>query len=613
YGDFDLSLIRSFPNFSFSINDVSVIGENEFKDDTLAYIKNFRFTLDLMTVLKSEKYKILAVILNEADINAVVNKDGKANWDIVKTSNEKTPESTENSRFSLEIKKYEINNSNIVYDDQQGKTFASISNLNFSGSGDVSTDIYDFITKTEIEALTVKSGAITYLNAAKIKGDNTISIDSKSNKYSFAKNEIDVNDLGLLFDGFVQINKDDYNLDVKFASKEATFKSILSLIPAVYKNDFANVKTAGTLKLDGNVKGIYTDNTYPAFNLDLQVASAMFQYPSLPTAVNNINIDAKISKEQGDLNKTFINVQKLHAEIGSDPIDARISVSTPISDPNVDLTLKGRLNLADVPKFYPIEDLNKISGLLVADLSFKGKQSDIEKKNYTAVKAAGTLSVTNLVYDSKAAPMPVNVSTVQMTFNPQNITLGSFAAKIGKSDFSANGSLDNYIAYLFNNGALHGNLNLTSNVLNVGEFLSKDTTTKTQTATAESEKYFQVPANIDFALNAKFGKIFYDKLELDNAKGQVSVKDETITLNNIYAELLGGNATIDASYSTAKSATPKVTFAYDIKNFDFQKTYQFVDMAPKLAPIIKYVQGNFSSDLKGSGSLKEDMSVDYNS
>lgn len=612
YGDVDLSLIRSFPNFSFSVDDLSVIGINEFKGDTLAYFKNFNFTIDVMSVWKKETYKILAVGLVEPKIRMIRNKEGKANWDIAKPTDQTKTTATQEEAFSMEVKKYAIENGNLVFDDQQGKTFVSINNLNFSGKGDASLDLYDFVTHTDIAALTYRSGAISYLNEAKIKGDNTLSVDEKNQKYSFVKNEINVNDMGLLFDGFVQFVQDtNYNLDIKFQAKEASFKSILSLIPAVYKKDFANIKTSGTLKLAGDVKGLYSAETYPAFNLDLQVGNASFQYPDLPTAVSNININANVKKAQGSLDKTLINVQKLHADIGSEPIDARIFVSTPISDPNVDLAVKGKLNLANVPKFYPIEDLNKISGLLLADLTFKGRQSDIEKKNFTAVKAAGNLDVTNLVYDSKSTPMPVNVSRMQMKFNPQNIALENLSAKIGKSDYFASGSLNNYIAYLFNNGALQGNLNLNSTFFDANEWLKTDSTT-TQTAKTESEKYFQVPANIDFDLNAKFGKILYDKLELSNAKGQVKVKDETIYLNDLFAELLGGNATISATYSTAKSTTPKVTFAYDIKKFDFQKTYQFVGMAAKLAPIIKYVQGSFSSDLKGSGSLKEDMSVDYN-
>jgi hypothetical protein len=611
YGSFDLSLIRSFPNFSFSIDDVSVAGIGEFKGDTLAYIKNFRFTLDIMTVINKEKYKILQVILTEPKIHALVTKDGKANWDIAKPSTDKTTTSSESSNFAFQINKYAIEKGDIVYEDLKGKTYASVQDLDFSGSGDVTSDVYDFITKTDIASLTYRSGAVAYLSAAKIKADNTIKIDQKNSRYTFANNEINVNDLGLLFDGFVKLNKDNYDLDVKFKSKATTFKSILSLIPAIYQKDFADIKTSGNLKLDGFVKGLYSEFAYPGFGLNLNVSNAMFQYPSLPTAVNNINIDAKITKEQGPLDKTLVNIQKLHADIGTDPIDARIFVSTPISDPNIDMNLKGRLNLANVPKLYPMKDLKTLTGLLVADLTFKGRKSDLDKKNYNAVKAAGNLSVTNMVYDSKETPMPLNVSDIKMTFNPQNITLNNLAAKIGKSDYQANGSLENYMAYAFNKGALQGKLNLNSNNLDLNEWLkpgeSNTTTTKT-----ESEKYFQVPANIDFDANAKFGKVLYDKLTLSNVRGNVQVKNEQISMNNLYADLLGGNATIGATYNTANSSIPKVNFNYDIKNFDFQETYKFVGMAEKLAPVMKYVQGNFSSNLKGAGSLKEDMSVDYN-
>lgn len=612
YGSFDLSLLRSFPNFSFSIDDVSVAGIGEFKGDTLAYIKNFRFTLDIMTVINKEKYKILQVILTEPKIHALVTKDGKANWDIAKPSTDKTTTTSESSNFAFQINKYAIEKGDIVYEDLKGKIYASVQDLDFSGSGDVTTDVYDFITKTEIASLTYRSGAVAYLSAAKIKADNTVKIDQKNSKYTFANNEINVNDLGLLFDGFVKLNKDNYDLDVKFKSKATTFKSILSLIPAIYSKDFADIKTSGNLKLDGFVKGLYSEFAYPGFGLNLNVSNAMFQYPSLPTAVNNINIDAKITKEQGPLDKTLVNIQKLHADIGTDPIDARIFVSTPISDPNIDMNLKGRLNLANVPKLYPMKDLKTLTGLLVADLTFKGRKSDLDKKNYNAVKAAGNLSVTNMVYDSKETPMPLNVSDIKMTFNPQNITLNNLSAKIGKSDYQANGSLENYMAYAFNKGALQGKLNLNSNNLDLNEWLKPGESNTTTAPKTESEKYFQVPANIDFDANAKFGKVLYDKLTLSNVRGNVQVKNEQISMNNLYADLLGGNATIGATYNTANSSIPKVNFNYDIKNFDFQETYKFVGMAEKLAPVMKYVQGNFSSNLKGAGSLKEDMSVDYN-
>lgn len=620
YGDFSLSLIHSFPNFSFSINDLSVVGIDSFKGDTLVYVKNFNFTVDLMSVIKGEKYKLLALNLTDLTANAIVNYDGKANWDIMKKkAGSDKAEPAQSTNFDLEIKKYKIENGDITYDDRQGNSYASIHDLDFEGSGNVTESLYDFITKTSIAELTYKSGAVAYLNKAKLNADMAISVDNVNSKYTFRENTISLNDLALQFDGFVQTKTEATNLDVKFKSKQTEFKSILSLIPAVYKKDFDKVKTSGSLGLEGMVKGEMKGESYPAFNLDLKVNNGMFQYPDLPVAVKNIAIAAKVTKPQGGLDFTVVDISKLHFDAGADPVDARINVKTPISDPNVVANITGRMNLANVPKFYPIEGLKTISGLLNLNLDFAGRKSDIDKKNYAAIKAAGNLKVTNLVYDTKETPMPVRVMDMGMTFNPQNVTLTSFSSVIGKSDFNATGTLDNFMAYAFGKGDLTGSINLRSSQFDANEWLAKDnsaaatTTEKSKTADTAKAEYFKVPAHIDFTANSQIGKILYEKIVLDNVKGQIIIRDEAINLNNLFANLLGGNATISAKYDTRAKSHPDVTFSYAINNFDFQQTYKAVGMSEKLAPVIKYVQGNFSSDLKGDGRLNPDMSVDYNS
>lgn len=619
YADFDLSLIRSFPNFSFSLNDLSVVGVDAFKGDTLLAVKNFNFTVDLMSVINGTQYKLLALNLIDPHVNAIVNYDGKANWDIAKSTGDSKAESTGSGSFALEIKKYKIENGYITYDDRKGNSFASISDLDFEGSGNVTDAAYDFATKTQIAELTYKSGAVAYLSKAKLDATVNINVDNANSKYTFNENSIGLNDLGLQFDGFIQTKKEATALDVKFKSKQTEFKSILSLIPAVYKKDFDKIKTSGSLALDGFVKGEMKGEDYPGFGLNLKVNNGMFQYPDLPVGVKNIFIAANVAKPQGALDLAVVDVSKLHLEAGTDPIDGRMNVRTPVSDPNVTATVNGRMNLANVPKFYPIEGLKTITGLLSLNLDFKARQSDLENKRYEAIKAAGNLKVANLVYDTKDLPMPVRVMDMQMTFNPQNVELNSFSSAIGKSDFNATGTLGNFMAYAFGKGDLVGTLNLRSAQFDANEWLSKDDATSTAKPAATSApdtaktEYFKVPAHISFTANSQIGKILYDKIVLENVKGQIVIKDEAINLNNLFANLLGGNATISAVYDTKAKQHPDVTFTYDINNFDFQKTYQMVGMSEKLAPVIKYVQGNFSSDLKGGGKLNPDMSVDYNS
>lgn len=622
YGDFSLSLIKSFPNFSFSLNDLSVVGIGEFNKDTLAYIPNFNFTVDLMTVIKGEQYKVLALNVTDPTINAKVSYTGKANWDIVKPSKDAaSTESDGSTEFNIEIKKVTIENGNITYDDKKGNMYASLRDLDFEGSGDVTQDIYDLVTNTSIAELTYKSGAVAYLSKAKLKADINLQVDNKNSKYTFKENSVDLNDLGLQFDGFVALpDTTRTDLDVKFKSKKTEFKSILSLIPAVYAKDFDKVKTSGSLNLEGFVKGMLKGESYPAFGLDLKVNNAMFQYPDLPVAVRDINIIANVDKPQGGLDLTVVDIPKLHLLAGSDPIDGKINVRTPVSDPNVNATVNGKVDLANVPKLVPMEGLKQMAGLLVLNLNFKGRMSDVDNKRYDAIQASGNAKVTGLVYDSKDVPMAVKVSDMAMTFNPQNITLSNLQAIIGKSDFNANGTLDGFMGYFFGKGNLSGALNLRSNNLDVNQFLAKDdkaassttTSTTTTTNTGQSE-YFKVPANIDFVANSQINKITYDNIVLTNVKGDIIVRDEAIDLRDLFANVLGGNATISAKYDTKGKDKPDVTFAYDINNFDFQQTYKTVGMAEKLAPVMKYIQGNFSSDLKGEGRLNSDMSVDYES
>ena len=51
FGKFDLTIIKSFPNLTFCLNDSSILGINEFEGDTLAYIKELDVKLNIWDVI----------------------------------------------------------------------------------------------------------------------------------------------------------------------------------------------------------------------------------------------------------------------------------------------------------------------------------------------------------------------------------------------------------------------------------------------------------------------------------------------------------------------------------------------------------------------------------
>ena len=79
FGNFDLTLISSFPDFKFTLNKLSLVGINDFAGDTLIATDKLMLNINLMSVIKGEQYKINSIVLEHPTILAKVLKDGKAN------------------------------------------------------------------------------------------------------------------------------------------------------------------------------------------------------------------------------------------------------------------------------------------------------------------------------------------------------------------------------------------------------------------------------------------------------------------------------------------------------------------------------------------------------
>lgn len=607
FGEFDLTLFSSFPDFRFKIQDVSVVNVEPFAGDTLAFIKQLAFDLNIKSVISGGPYQINSVIIDDSKISAIVMHDGKANWDIAKPSADtaKAVASSEPTKFNVKLKSLKINHSNITYNDMQGNMSAVIKDLNYTLSGDFTQDNFVLSNLLEISETSVNSGGVGYLTKAKVGFKADLDMNMPNMKFTFKENELSLNDLGFSFDGFVEMPKEDIAMDLKFAAKQTEFKSILSLIPSVYSKDFVSVKTEGKLKLDGFAKGTMhsekdsTKNTYPSFEVNLAIAKAMFKYPSLPKSVNDINIDVHVENKQNYLDATVIDVNKFHLNMAGNPIDMWAHVKTPISDPSVSAEIKGIVNLVSVKEFIPLEKGDAMSGIIKADISAAGRMSSLDRKEYDKFKLAGTLEIDKMNYKSSTLPYEVLLNVMKLNFTNQFVELTSFDALLGKSDIKAQGKIDNFMQYIFKDSLIAGNFSIQSNLLNLNELMSSSSssTTSTKTDTA-AMSVAEVPGNIDFVLNANFTKVLYDNLQIDNMAGNIVVRKKKVDMTNLKMDVLGGAVILNGYYETTNLKKPTVSMNFKVDNFDIQKTFNAFNTVQKIAPIGKYAQGMFTATLE---------------
>ncbi len=717
FKDADISILRSFPNLTLTLNDLSVIGQGEFKDLALYKAKETALTIDIKSAMnaKDGPISVKKIRLDQPQINILVLPQGKANYDVTKETEAK--ENTE-TKFNMDLEAYEINDGHFVYDDRSINYFMEMEHLNHSGKGHFTESVFDLVTESKMDALTLKYGGMAYLSKVKTHLDATFNIDTKNSKYTLKDNDLTLNNLKILADGFIQLlPKDVMKMDMTFKAPGNQFKDLLSILPAAYVKDFDQVKSSGSFALNGFIKGdMGPDDEFPAMKFDIDIKNGNVQYPDLPMGISGINLKTKIKKSQGDLNKLVVDIPTFRMKVGKDPIEGHLRLSNAMVDPNIDTKIKGIINLANFAKAWPMEGVKSMSGIINADIVLKAALSQLENGDYENVNMDGLMSIKEMVYDADDMPK-VQIRQANMSFSPKYVDVPDFDMRLGKSDLKGSARIDNILAYISPKKTMKGTMNITSNNFDVNEWMSTEETPATASVESTEEKPFDrfdfdmvakmgtitydaytlknfvfkghatsqkakinnlsmnigdsdlagkgeltnlfgylfgnqtlrgdlfltsnylnvnqfmeepakggqtndaptessvflVPDNMDININGKFKKVKYEDYLLTGVDGDIKMADNKMVFNDFVAGFLGGKMALDGEYNTQDNTSPKFDFNYALQQMKFKKIYAAMVTFQKLAPVAKFIDGIFNTKLHLNGVLGEDMMPDLSS
>ncbi len=266
--------------------------------------------------------------------------------------------------------------------------------------------------------LNVVYDGIRYLKNASLVVDMDVDADLKNSVYTLRDNTFNLNNLNLKFDGTVAMpNDSDMVFNLKYGLDKADFKSILSLVPAIYMKDYQNIKTSGDLKLKGIVEGTYNEKSMPNVSLSMQVENGMFKYPDLPKSADHIGLDINLFFDGVQNDNSTVDVNKFHIELGGNPVDMTLNIKTPVSDMHVNGNLNMDLNLSTINDIIPL-DSTTLTGEIKANLDFMGSMSDIDKQEYEKFKANGNMMIKDFVYRSPDLPKELSIIDAIFCFLP---------------------------------------------------------------------------------------------------------------------------------------------------------------------------------------------------
>ncbi len=427
---------------------------------------------------------------------------------------------------------------------------------------------------------------------------------------------LDINQLKVQLDSlYFDVNKDKLSAILKsegFGKKINISTKIKSKIDLKTLSDalqIPNMKITGNLDTDIVSKGIYNteEKKFPITKGYFNLSNGSLKTTYYPKPIEKINFKADLNCPTSDFKDASLKIAPATFTFENESFTLNASFKD-FSDLNYDVQAKGIINLAPIYKVFAQKGLD-LNGIIKADVSLIGKQSDASKGKYQNLKNSGTIDLTNIQTTSDFLPKPFLIEKGLFTFNQEKMNFADFRGKYGISDITMNGYVLNVINfYLSDKETLKGNFSLQSNYLNINEFMPTETTKSEETSTSTAVSgVIEIPTNLDVNIKTLAKKVTYDDLVIENLGGIIQMQNGVASLKNGTLGIIGATANMNGTYKN--EGNEKAYFDYNIKanDFDVKRAYNEIKLFKEIVTAAENAEGIISIDYAIKGVLNNQM------
>ncbi|MEY3243479.1 MAG: hypothetical protein RIR11_4918 [Bacteroidota bacterium] len=303
---------------------------------------------------------------------------------------------------------------------------------------------------------------------------------------------------------------------------------------------------------------------------------------------------------QSEFSPQKVTVSNFTGKIGKSDISANANIDNVLAYFSTNKTMKGTLSFSS-----NLLDANEMMGTEPATTTTVPNDvpADTEKAfDRWDFNVDGKIG--QLLYED------YKINDMRMTghFLPNKMSISDFGLKMGESDLSGNGQIDNAWNYLFDNQTVVGTINLRSTYFDLNQFMTDEPAPAGQPPVEMG--VIPVPENMDMTINADFAKVKYTNMDLNGLNGAIVVKDRTANLKDCTATVLGGMVGLTGAYNTQDLSKPLFNMDMAMQDFSFKNAFLQFETVKKLAPVAQLMDGKFNTTLSMSGLLGKDMMPD---
>lgn len=597
-GKIKVTALDEFPNLSIVFSDVYVEDSHPEKD-TLLVAQRISFRLNPLDVWNGV-YDVKGLTIENSFTRLYINAIGRTNYDILKPS-----EQPGSDAISFNLKDVVLKNTRVSYIDDETDLDHLFSGENIVASIEVTGDMYRILAAGDVTTHRIGVSKRQFLVNKTFLAEARIDYDDE-NKVVTIKPSI----LGLgqaVFDitgtySFRERNQ----IDLLAEGKNTDIQTILALMPRDFSGQFQKYQSDGDVYFTAKVKGEISRERDPLLSVTFGCSNATLFHPDLNTRITSANLEGSFATASfSSLAGAELFLRKVHGELNGKQFDANFSLQD-FEHPYVNLAFKGELDATSILQFYPVPELNSVSGAVRADISFSGEIDNLRKKETAQkVKAAGTLELLDLGLSFGRKSSSLTNVQGYLQFNNNDLILRNTSGKLGRTDFFLNGTFRNSITFLlFENQPVGIEAELSSRHIdldNLFDIIYGDSITQGYK--------FSLSPNVSLNFNCDIGTLSYRKFSPAKIKGNLLIKNQMAIARNITLRDLGGALELNGIIDARNRNAIDVVSSFRMTGFHLDSLFYAFDNFDQDFIVDKHLKGQVTADVTLEMTINESLKL----
>ena len=596
-GRIEVSAWQDFPNVAITFTDVYVEDSHP-GVYPLIKAKTVSFYLNPLDALHG-KYSIRGLQIADSEAHLKIDEHGLNNFTILKEAG-KSGES-----ISFDLRNVKLKNTKVTFQDLKNLLHHAFESNKLTASVKLVDEQYQINAKGDLVVRQIGIHSMVLLPGKKFDVEADIIYDEGKKNITVNKSMLGLGSSKFALTGDYQFKQKD-SINVAINGRNTDFQTVLSLFPENATKKWRQYQSKGEIYFSLTLKGEISSTHSPFVSLSFGCKQASFFHPDYKSKVEEANLEGSFAcPSLTDLSRAELFLKSISGKLNDQPFTANFSIQN-FEDPYVSMDFKGGIEASSIPNFYPLEQVNHLTGALDADVSFDGKISLLKNKNTAQqVQAEGEVELKNISFALGSRQIQFNNWNGTLHFNKNDIAMSNVHGQLERSDFLLNGFLKNVITFLiFENQPIGIEADLKSSWLDLDELVALGL------GESGSQDFgFTISPNLHLNFNCDVKRMRYKRFAPRGVKGDLLVKNQVAVSRHITFNAMGGSLSANGIVDARNPKAIEVSSAFKLEGINVDSVFYVFENFYQDFIVAKNLRGQANADVSMEMALNEKLKL----